>query len=125
MELKPIRTKTHYAAAIREARRLFDSEPGSPAHDRLEVLAILIDDYETRHFPIEAPDPVAAVEFVMEQKGYTKSDLGKVLGSASRASEILRRRRRLTVPMIHALSSRWGIPAEILIRPYARQKRAA
>jgi antitoxin component HigA of HigAB toxin-antitoxin module len=123
--IRPIRTKSDYERALREAERLFDAKPGSAAHDRLEVLGMLIDAYEEEHFPIEAPGPVEAIKFTMEQNDFTVGDLAKVLGSNSRASEVLRRQRRLTVGMIHALEKEWGIPASILVHPYRLSRRAA
>jgi HTH-type transcriptional regulator/antitoxin HigA len=123
--LKPIKSEGDYRSALREARRLFSARPGTADHDRLGVLGVLIDDYESRRFPIAAPDPVDAIKFTMDQKGYAPADLVRVLGSASRASEILRRRRRLTLAMVDALARDWGIPADILVRPYPLAKKAA
>jgi len=114
----PIRTKADYRQALKEVEALWDAEPGTPEHDRLEVLGTLIDAYEAKQFPIDAPDPVEAIKFRMEQAGYARADFVAVIGSASRASEILNRRRALTTEMIWKLHTKWQIPAESLVRPY-------
>lgn len=118
MEILPIRTDEDHAAAIAEIERLWAAEAGTPDHDRLEVLGTLVDAYESRRWPIEAPDPVEAIKSRMDQAGYNQSDLGKLLGSRSRASEILSRRRHLTLDMAWRLCRTWRIPADILIQPY-------
>jgi HTH-type transcriptional regulator/antitoxin HigA len=123
--IRPIRTKADYERALREAHALFSAKPGTPEHDQLEVLGMLIDAYEDEHFPIDAPDPVEAIKFTMEQNDYTVGDLAKVLGSYSRASEVLRKQRRLTVTMIHALEEKWRIPASLLVQPYKLARKAA
>ena len=117
-DIAPIRTKADYRKAIKEVAELWSAAPGTAAHDRLEVLGTLIDAYETRQFPIDAPDPVEAIKFRMEQAGYDRAAFVAVIGSASRASEILNRRRALTTEMIWKLHTRWHIPAESLVRPY-------
>ena len=117
-KMAPIRNDAEHEAMISEIGRLWDARPGSMEHDRLEILGMLVDAYEAKRWPIEAPDPVAAIKARMEQTGRRPRDLAKVLGSTSRASEVLRRRRRLTVEMIWALNREWQIPAESLIRPY-------
>jgi HTH-type transcriptional regulator/antitoxin HigA len=117
-DIAPIRTKSDYRAAMKEVEALWDAAPGTPGHDRLEVLGTLIDAYEARQFPIEAPDPVEAIKFRMEQAGYDRAAFVAVIGSASRASEILNRRRALTTEMIWKLHTKWHIPAESLVRPY-------
>lgn len=123
--IRPIRTKADYERALREVRRIFHAKPGTADHDRLEVLGMLIDAYEEQHFPIEPPDPIEAIKFTMEQNDYSVGDLAKVFGSYSRASEVLRRQRRLTVAMIHELEKKWNIPASLLVRPYKLAKKAA
>lgn len=117
-DIAPIRTKADCKAAMKEVEALWDAEPGTPEHDRLEVLGTLIDAYEAKQFPIDAPDPVEAIKFRMEQGGYDRAALVAVVGSASRASEILNRRRALTTEMIWKLHTQWHIPAESLVRPY-------
>ena len=119
MEIRPIQSESDYEAALSNIEKLMDAEPDTPEGNQLDVLVTLVEAYEQRHFPIEAPDPIEAIKFRMEQKGYRQSDLGELLGSQPRASEVLRKRRRLTLDMIHRLNSAWGIPAEVLITPYA------
>src|SRR5438128_2368363 len=118
MELRPIRTKADYRAALREVERLWEAQPGTDAGDRVEILTTLIEAYEATHFPIPAPDPIAAIEFMMEQKGLTRRALEPAIGSRGRVSEVLTRRRPLTLPMVRGLSELLDIPAEILIQPY-------
>jgi HTH-type transcriptional regulator / antitoxin HigA len=116
--IAPIRTKADYRRALTEIETLWSAEPGTSEHDQLEVLATLIDAYESKRFPIDAPDPIEAIKFRMEQAGYERADFVAVIGSASRASEILNRRRALTTEMIWKLHTKWQIPAESLVRPY-------
>lgn len=97
------------------SRRLWDAQPGSPEHDELEVLAVLVSAYEDAHWPVLPADAVEAIKFHMEQNGYRQKDLAAVIGSVSRASEILNRRRPLTVEMIKAIHAAWSIPLESLI----------
>lgn len=118
VELKVIKTEEEYQNALREIDKIFDAKPGTPEGDRFELLSVLIDLYEERQVPIEAPDPIEAIKFRMDQKNFTVSDLGEVLGHKSRASEILNRKRKLTLPMIRRLQAKWGIQAGILIREY-------
>jgi HTH-type transcriptional regulator / antitoxin HigA len=120
MDIRPIRTEADYDQALKEIALYFEREPepGSPDADRFDVLAALVKTYEDEHWPIEAPSPIAAIKYVMEFRGYSQADLAKVLGSRSRASEILSRKRHLTLDMVWALNRKWGIPAESLIRPY-------
>ena len=118
MVIKPIRTKKDYQAAIDRLDVIFDSKPGTPEGDELEVLGILIDKYEQEHFPIGYPDPIEAIKFRMEQLGYSQSDLARVVGLKSRASEILRKKRKLTLEMIRQLHQALGIPTDVLIHNY-------
>lgn len=120
MKIRPIRTEEDHKAALAEVARLMDIDPapGTPAGDILDVLATLVENYEDKHSPIESPDPIAAIQYRMEISGYKTKDLGEVLGSSPRASEVLNRRRRLTVEMIRRLVNAWGIPAHCLIQPY-------
>jgi HTH-type transcriptional regulator / antitoxin HigA len=121
MKLRPIRSKADYRAALKEAERLWDANPGTPDGDKVEVLVTLIESYEAAHFPIPAPDPIAAIEFMMDQKGLTRRDLEPAIGGRGRVSEVLKRRRPLTLPMVRALSALLQIPADILVQPYAVQ----
>jgi HTH-type transcriptional regulator / antitoxin HigA len=122
--IKPIRTEADYDAVLTEIDTLMDAEPDTPAGDRLDVLTTLVEAYETKHWQISLPDPIAAIELRMQQKGFTSRDLQKILGTRSRVSEILNRKRPLTLDMIRRLHSRWGIPAESLIQPTTRKRRA-
>lgn len=120
MRIKPITTDAEHAEALAEIDRLMDRNPaaGTAAADRLGVLATLVDAYEERRWPIEAPDPVEAILFAMEQRGYTRKDLEGALGSRQRVSEILNRKRRLTMDMVWNLHDQLRIPAGSLVKPY-------
>ena len=122
--IKPIRTEADYDAVLTEIDTLMDAEPDTPEGDRLDVLTTLVEAYETKRWQISSPDPIAAIELRMQQKGLTRLDLEKILGSRSRVSEILNRKRPLTLDMIRRLHSLWGIPAESLIQPTTRKRRA-
>ena len=118
-ELKPIRTKTDYDAAMQELWRLWDTvERGTPEGDRFEMLSMLVEAYEKEHYPIKLPDPIAAIEHCIESRGLTRRDLAPYLGSPSRVSEILNRRRPLTLQMIRNLEEGLGIPASVLTQKY-------
>jgi HTH-type transcriptional regulator / antitoxin HigA len=118
MDIRPIRTKADHRWALKEVERLWDAEPGTPDGDRVDVLVTLIEAYEERHFPIAPPDPIAAIEFMLEQKGLTRRDLEPAIGSRGRVSEILNRKRPLTLQMVRALSALLDIPAGILAQHY-------
>lgn len=118
MEIRPIKTEADYRAALKEVERLWESEPGTPEGDCVEVLTTLVEAYEARHHPILAPEPIAAILFMMEQKGLTRRDLEPAIGSRGRVSEILNRRRPLTLPMVRALSALLNLPTDVLVRPY-------
>jgi len=121
--LRPIRSEPDYDEALRVADSLMDAEPGTPESDRLEVLAALIEDYEEKHFPIDAPDPIEAIKFRMEQRGLRPVDLQCFIGSRGRVTEVLNHRRALTLPMIRRLSSGLDIPAWVLIKETHLAKR--
>jgi HTH-type transcriptional regulator/antitoxin HigA len=116
-DVRPIRSEADLDAAIAEVGRLWGAAEGTPQADRLDVLATLIDAYEAEHHAIDPPDPVDAILFRMDQQGLTRKDLEGILGSRARVSEVLARRRGLSLSMIRRLSEGLGIPAEILIRP--------
>jgi HTH-type transcriptional regulator / antitoxin HigA len=124
MDIRPIRTKADYRAALKQVERLWDADPGTPDGDRVDVLVTLIEAYEATHYPIPAPDPIAAIEFMMEQKGLTRRDLEPAIGSRGRVSEVLNRKRPLTLPMVRELSALLQIPAEVLIQPYQTRSAA-
>lgn len=118
MNIKPIKTKKDYELAMTRLETLFDAKKGTLKGDELEVLSLLIDKYENDNFPIELPDPVEAIKFRMEQLGLTQTDLAEIVGQKSRASEILNRKRKLSLEMIRQLHSSWHIPTEVLIQAY-------
>ena len=119
MDIRPIRTEADYDWALAEIAQYFarEPEPGSPEADRFDVLAALIQAYESQRWAVEAPDPVAAIRHWMDLHGYRQNDLANIMGSRSRASELLSRKRPLTLAMAYRLHEAWKIPAEILIRP--------
>jgi HTH-type transcriptional regulator/antitoxin HigA len=119
MDVRPIRTEADYQQSLAEIATLMDAGMGSGDGDRLDVLATLVEAYEAAHVPIEAPDPISAALFMMEQKALTRRDLEPAIGSRARVAEVLNRRRPLTLPMIRALSRLLDIPADVLIQPYA------
>ena len=116
MEIKPIRTKADYRAALKEIETLMAAEADTPEGERLDVLVTLVEAYEQKHFPMDLPDPVEAIKFTMEQKGLTAKDLVPMIGRLNRVYEVLSRRRPLTIAMIQRLHSGLGIPAESLIK---------
>ncbi len=120
--IKPIKTEADYDAALAEIATLMDAKADTPHGDRLAVLAALVSAYEDRVWPIDPPDPIAAIRYKMEMGGLNQSDLAALLGSRSRASEVLQRRRPLTLGMIRDLHAKWGIPAESLLKPYRLTK---
>ena len=117
MDIQPIRTESDHKAALRQISTLMESdpEPGTPEGDRLDILATLVQAYEARHFPIDAPDPVEAIKFRMEQSGLTVKDLEPIIGRSNRVYEVLNHKRPLTLAMIRRLHRSLGIPAEVLI----------
>jgi HTH-type transcriptional regulator/antitoxin HigA len=121
MDIRPVKSEADYEAALAKIRRLMNAKPGTPEGWRLEVLGTLVEAYEREHFPMELPDPVEAVKFRMEQMGLKRRDLEKILGGRNRVSEVLNRRRRLTLSMIRGLSKSLDIPADVLVREYKLQ----
>jgi HTH-type transcriptional regulator/antitoxin HigA len=115
MAIQPIRTRANHDAALARIEMLWDARPGTPEHDELEVLSVLVSAYEDEHWPVLPPDPVDAIKFHMEQNGFRQKDLAAIIGSPSRASEVLNRRRPLTVEMIKAIHREWSVPFEALI----------
>ena len=118
MKLKPIKTEQDYFQALERLEIIFDANAGTKEGDELEILGILIDKYESEHFPIELPDPIEAIKFRMEQLNYSQNDLAKVIGLKSRASEILSKKRKLSLEMIRKLTEKLHIPSEVLIQAY-------
>jgi HTH-type transcriptional regulator / antitoxin HigA len=127
MEIKPIRTKADYEEALREIERVWGAKEGTPEGDRLDVLTTLVEAYERKHFPMDAPDPIEAIRFRLEQQGLDHRALVGVIGGRSRVYEVMHGKRPLSLEMIRRLNQRFGIPAEVLIRPIrsARRRRAA
>ena len=115
MQIQPIHTEADYQNALDRIEEIFDAKPGSKEGDELEILGILVDEYEKKHFPIEVPKPVEAIKFRMDQLGMEQKDLAKILGSKSRASEILSGKRSLSLRQIKILYRKLGIQAEVLI----------
>ena len=118
MTIKPIKTEKDYDQALTRLELIFDAKKGTPQGDELEVLGMLIDSYENEMFPIGFPDPIEAIKFRMEQMGYNQSDLATVVGLKSRASEILNRKRKLSLEMIRQIHEKLNIPTEVLIQAY-------
>jgi HTH-type transcriptional regulator/antitoxin HigA len=118
--IRPIKTEADYDWAIAEITKYFENEPevGSADGDRFDVLATLIGAYEDKHYPIEAPDPVEAIRSHMELFNLPRKALADVIGSSPRATEVLSRKRALTMDMVFKLNKEWHIPAEVLVRPY-------
>lgn len=118
MDIRPIRTDADHAKALAAIEALWGAELDTETGDKLDVLVDLVEHYEERRFPIPEADPIDVLKAHMEATDRTQADLADLFGSRSRASEVLNRRRRLTVEMIHSLSAEWGLPAESLVRPY-------
>lgn len=118
MNIKPIRTEDDHRAALAEIDRLMDAEPDTPEGDRLDVLATLVEAWEEKHVPIEAPDPIEAIRHRMEALGMDRKELEALIGGRGRVSEVLNRKRPLSLTMIRRLSETLRIPAGALIRPY-------
>ena len=118
MNIKPIKTKKDYEQALARLEVIFEAKKGTAKGDELELLGMLVDNYENEKFPIDFPDPIEAIKFRMEQLGYTQSDLANVVGRKSRASEILNRKRKLSLEMIRQIHDSLNIPTEVLIQAY-------
>jgi len=118
MNIKPIRNKEDYQNALQRLDEIFDAKRGTEEGDELEILIILVDNYENEHFPIGMPDPIEAIKFRMEQMGMKQKDLAEVFGFKSRVSEILNRKRKLTLEMVRKLNTTLHIPTEVLIQDY-------
>jgi HTH-type transcriptional regulator/antitoxin HigA len=118
MNIKPIKNEQDYLNALARLEVIFDAEKNTSLGDELEVLSILIDQYENEHFSIDLPDPIEAIKFRMDQLGYNQTDLSKIIGLKSRASEILNKKRKLSLEMIRQLHHILHIPTEVLIQDY-------
>jgi HTH-type transcriptional regulator / antitoxin HigA len=115
MNIRPIKTEQDYAEAINRIEELWGAEKDSPDGDELDILVTLVESYEMKHYPISPPDPIDAIKFRMEQMGMTNADMIQYLGSQSRVSEVLNRKRRLSLGMIKSLYKELKIPADILL----------
>ena len=118
MNIKPIKTESDYNQALKRLEEIFDAKKGTEEGDELEILSILIENYEKEHYPVDLPDPIEAIKFRMEQLGMKQKDLAEVVGFKSRVSEILNKKRKLTLEMIRNLSKKLNIPSEVLIQNY-------
>jgi len=118
MNIKPIRNESDYQNALVRLELIFDAKRDTEEGDELEILAMVVDNYETEHFPIEMPDPIAAIKFRMEQMGLKQKDLVEMVGFKSRVSEIMNKKRKLTLEMIRKLNTNLHIPTEVLIQDY-------
>lgn len=118
MDLKPIKTEADYRVALKRLEMIFDAKLGTPKSDELDILGLMVDDYENKHYPIDAPDPIEAIKIRMEEMHLKQVDLIVEIGGKSRVSEILNRKRRLTVDMIRKLAIRLNLSANLLINDY-------
>ena len=116
--MKIIKTESEYKNALTKLEKIFNAKPNTPKGDELELLSLLIEKYEQDKYPIDMPDPIEAIKFRMEQMGYTQNDLAKIIGLKSRASEILNKKRPLTLEMIRNLHEKMNIPTQVLIQAY-------
>ena len=122
MNIKPIKNKTDYQKALKRLDVIFDAVPGTPQSDEADILGLLIDEYEKKHYPIEAPDPIEAIKIRMEEMHLKQVDLIEEIGGKSRVSEILNRKRRLSVDMIRKLTTRLNLSSGLLINDYQLTK---
>ena len=120
--VRPVRTEADYAAALDEVGQLMTARAGTPEGDRLDVLSTLIEAYEAEHHAIDAPDPIALVKFAMEQRGADRAELEPMIGGRGRVSEVLSRKRALSLSMIRKLKAEWALPADVLVRSYALRR---
>ncbi len=118
MKIKPIKTSKDHEKALKRIEKLWGCKKNTPEGDEFDILVTLVEKYEDEHYPIPPPEPIEAIMFRMEQMGLTQADMVKYLGHKSRVSEVLRGKRKLTMPMIRSLSKHLKIPAETLIKEY-------
>lgn len=123
--VRPVRTERDYEDALERIGQLMTARPGTPEGDELDVLSTLVEAYEAEHYPIEAPDPIALVKFAMEQRGADRTELEPMIGGRGRVSEVLNRKRALSLSMIRKLKAEWALPADVLVRTYTLRKSAA
>ena len=120
--VRPVRTEADYEAALGEIGRLMTARAGTPEGDRLDVLSTLVEAYETEHHALDAPDPIALVKFAMEQRGADRAALEPMIGGRGRVSEVLSRKRALSLSMIRKLKAEWALPADVLVRSYSLRR---
>lgn len=125
MDIRPIRSDGDYHAVLEEIETLFTASIGTPEGDQLDILTTLVEAYESRVFPIAPPDPIESIFYYLESRGLTRRDLEPYIGTRARVSEVLNRRRALTLEMIRKLHQGLGIPAQVLIQPYVLHQHAA
>lgn len=121
MEIRPIRTDKDHRSALAQIEKLWGARAGTPTGDKLDILLVLVETYEERRWPLKSRrrfDPVDVLHFAIDELGHTQAELAKIFGSRSRASEVLARRRPLTLEMIQKITSTWKIPADLLVQPY-------
>jgi len=118
MNIKPIKSETDYKIALKRLEEIFDAPLGTPDSDEADILGLMVDEYEKKHYPIEAPDPIEAIKIRMEELQLKQVDLIEVIGSKSRVSEILNRKRKLTIEMIRNLTKRLNLSTDLLIADY-------
>jgi HTH-type transcriptional regulator/antitoxin HigA len=118
MTLKLIKTDSEYQEALKRLEEIFDAKIGTPESDEADILGLLIDEYEKKYYPIDAPDPIEAIKIRMEEMDLKQKDLVGVIGGKSRVSEILNRKKKLTVDMVRSLALRLNLSAQILINDY-------
>lgn len=119
MNIKPIKTKADYEKALLRMEKIFDAKPNTPAGDEAEVLSLLIENYENEHYAIDAPDPIEAIKIRMEEMNIRQADLVDIMGTKSRVSEVLNKRRKLTVDMIRNLAEKLKVSANVLVQDYS------
>ena len=123
--VRPVRTESDYEAALQEIGQLMTARAGTLEGDRLDVLSTLVEAYEAEHYAIDAPDPIALLEFAMGERGADRADLEPMIGSRGRVSEVLTRKRSLSLAMIRNLKAQWALPVDVLVRSYPLKKSAA
>ncbi|MGB5635713.1 MAG: transcriptional regulator [Waterburya sp.] len=125
MELRPIKTESDYQNALQEIEKLFDAKPDSPELDRLDILTTLVEAYEQQHYPVDAPDAISAILYYLEARGLSHQDLAASIGDTEQVTAILNRQQPLNLDAIRRLNQDFGIPAEVLIKPYSLEKASA
>jgi HTH-type transcriptional regulator/antitoxin HigA len=118
VQMKILKTKKDYTLALKRLEKIFDAKAGTAQGDELDLLGLLIEKYESEHFPVDFPDPIEAIKFRMEQIGYSQQDLAKIIGFKGRVSEVLNKKRKLSLDMIRKINHSMHIPTDVLIKEY-------